>query len=53
MKTATGSSIPADVQDSAANLLQRIAAKDPTAWEEILRRYGKLEAYSGQRYRSC
>lgn len=51
MKTATVSSIPGDVQDSAANLLQRIAAKDPTAWEEILRRYGKLVSATVRSFR--
>ena len=34
------SSIPADVPDSVADLLQRIAAKNTTAWKGILRRYG-------------
>lgn len=35
------SSIPADVPDSVADLLQRIAAKNTTAWKGILRRYGR------------
>jgi RNA polymerase sigma factor (sigma-70 family) len=42
MTTATISYLPADAPDTLPDLLLRINDRDPTAWDEILRRYGKL-----------
>ena len=42
MTTAIISDTPADARHTVADLLQRIGDKDPTAWDEILRLYGKL-----------
>ncbi|MBV9649476.1 MAG: sigma-70 family RNA polymerase sigma factor [Pseudonocardiales bacterium] len=43
--------MPADTVDSATDLLQRIGDRDPTAWEEILRRYGKLVSATVRSFR--
>ena len=51
MTTATVSCMPADTVDSATDLLQRIGDRDPTAWEEILRRYGKLVSATVRSFR--
>lgn len=40
MTTATTRYAPASATDSVADLLLRIADRDPAAWSEILRRYG-------------
>jgi RNA polymerase sigma factor (sigma-70 family) len=42
MTTATVNCVPADAAESAADLLLGISNGDPAAWDEILRRYGKL-----------
>lgn len=41
MATATTRYVPASTTDSVADLLLRVADRDPAAWNEILRRYGK------------
>jgi RNA polymerase sigma factor (sigma-70 family) len=43
--------IPADATDSVANLLQRIDDGDPAAWDEILRRYGRLVSTTVRSFR--
>ncbi|MGH3974652.1 MAG: RNA polymerase sigma factor [Pseudonocardiaceae bacterium] len=42
MTTATIGYVPFDATDSMADLLQGISNKDSAAWDEIIRRYGKL-----------
>lgn len=42
MTTAIIPYTPPGATDSVADLLLRIGERDPAAWEEILRRYGKL-----------
>jgi RNA polymerase sigma factor (sigma-70 family) len=42
MTTATISDVSADATDSVADLLLGISEGNPAAWDEILRRYGKL-----------
>ena len=51
MTTATINYVPADATDSAADLLQGIGDGDPTAWDEILRRYGELVSATVRRFR--
>jgi RNA polymerase sigma factor (sigma-70 family) len=51
MTTATISYIPTDATDSVADLFQRIGDGDPAAWDEILRRYGKLVSTIVQSFR--
>ena len=42
MTTANISYVPAHATDGVAKLLLRIGDRDPTAWDEIIHRYGKL-----------
>src|SRR3954465_8647103 len=51
MTTATVNRIAADATDSATELLQRIGDRDPTAWDEILHRYGKLVSATVRSFR--
>jgi RNA polymerase sigma factor (sigma-70 family) len=51
MTTATISDISTDATDSVADLLHRISNGDPAAWDEILRRYGKLVSTIVQSFR--
>jgi RNA polymerase sigma factor (sigma-70 family) len=51
MTTATISYLPADTTDSVADLLLRIGDGDPTAWDEILRRYSKLVSTTVRSFR--
>jgi len=51
MTTATISYVPTDATDSVADLFQRIGDGDPAAWDEILRRYGKLVSTTVQPFR--
>ncbi|MGH3887002.1 MAG: RNA polymerase sigma factor [Pseudonocardiaceae bacterium] len=51
MTTATISDVPADATDSVADLFQRIGDGDPAAWNEILRRYGKLVSTTVRSFR--
>src|SRR3954465_4755562 len=51
MTTATVNRIAADATDSATELLQRIGDRDPTAWDEILHRYGKLVSTTVRSFR--
>jgi RNA polymerase sigma factor (sigma-70 family) len=51
MTTATVSCSAADTADSATDLLQRVGNRDPAAWEEILRRYGKLVSATVRSFR--
>jgi RNA polymerase sigma factor (sigma-70 family) len=51
MMTATISYIPTDVTDSVADLLQGIGNGNPEAWDEILRRYGKLVSTTVRSFR--
>ncbi|MGH3972049.1 MAG: RNA polymerase sigma factor [Pseudonocardiaceae bacterium] len=51
MTTATISDISADATDSVADLLHRISNGDPAAWDEILRRYGKLVSTTVRSFR--
>jgi RNA polymerase sigma factor (sigma-70 family) len=49
--TATLSYVLADAADAATNLLLRINDGDPAAWDEILRRYGKLVSTTVRSFR--
>ena len=51
MTTATISHVPADATDSVADLLRGIDDGDPAAWDEILRRYGKLVSTTVRSFR--
>jgi RNA polymerase sigma factor (sigma-70 family) len=51
MTTATVSCSAADIADSATELLQRIGNRDPAAWDEILRKYGKLVSATVRSFR--
>jgi RNA polymerase sigma factor (sigma-70 family) len=51
MTTATISYVPTDATDSVADLLQGIGDGDPAAWDEILRRYGKLVSTTVRSFR--
>lgn len=51
MTTATISDISTDATDSVADLLHRISNGDPAAWDEILRRYGKLVSTTVRSFR--
>ena len=51
MTTATISYIPADTTDNTADLLKGICDRDPAAWDEILRRYGKLVSATVRSFR--
>ncbi len=51
MTTATINHIPADVTDSVADLLPGISDGDPAAWNEILRRYGRLVSATVRSFR--
>lgn len=51
MTTATVSYLPTDATDSAVDLLQGIGDGDPAAWDEILRRYGKLVSATVRSFR--
>jgi RNA polymerase sigma factor (sigma-70 family) len=51
MTTATISYVPADDTDSTADLLRGISNRDPAAWDELLRRYGKLVAATVRSFR--
>ncbi len=51
MTTATISYVLIDATDSAADLLQRIDDGNPAAWDEILRRYGKLVSTTVRSFR--
>ncbi|MGH3801558.1 MAG: RNA polymerase sigma factor [Pseudonocardiaceae bacterium] len=51
MTTAIISDVPADATDSVADLFHRIGDGDPVAWNEILRRYGKLVSTTVRSFR--
>jgi RNA polymerase sigma factor (sigma-70 family) len=51
MTTATISYVPADATDSMADLLLRISDGDAAAWDEIIRRYGKLVSRTVRSFR--
>lgn len=51
MTTATISDISADATDGVADLLHRISNGDPAAWDEIIRRYGKLVSTTVRSFR--
>ena len=51
MTTATTSYAPAVATSSVADLLLRAGDGDPAAWEEILRRYGKLVSSTVRSFR--
>jgi RNA polymerase sigma factor (sigma-70 family) len=51
MTTATISYVSADSTDGVADLLLRIGDRDPLAWDEILRRYGKLVSATVRSFR--
>ena len=51
MTTATMRYAPADAPDSVACLLERIRRGDAAAWDEIVRRYGKLVATTVRSFR--
>ncbi len=51
MTTATISYAPANATDSVADLLLGIGDGDPAAWDEILRRYGKLVSTTVRSFR--
>ena len=51
MTTATISYVPADATDNVADLLRGIGDGDPAAWDEILRRYGKLVSTTVRSFR--
>ncbi len=51
MTTATINHVAADATDSAVDLLQGIGDGDPAAWDEILRRYGKLVSTTVRSFR--
>ncbi|MGH3917768.1 MAG: RNA polymerase sigma factor [Pseudonocardiaceae bacterium] len=51
MATTTTSYAPIGARDSAADLLLRIRDGDPSAWDEILRRYAKLVSTTVRSFR--
>jgi RNA polymerase sigma factor (sigma-70 family) len=51
MTTTTINYLPADAADSPPDLLQGISNGDPSAWDEILRRYGKLVSTTVRSFR--
>jgi RNA polymerase sigma factor (sigma-70 family) len=51
MTTTTISYFPADITDSPADLLLGISNGDPSAWDEIIRRYGKLVSTTVRSFR--
>lgn len=51
MTTATTSYVPAVATSSVADLLLRAGDGDPAAWEEIVRRYGKLVSSTVRSFR--
>jgi RNA polymerase sigma factor (sigma-70 family) len=51
MTTTTINYLPADGADSPPDLLQGISNGDPSAWDEILRRYGKLVSTTVRSFR--
>jgi hypothetical protein len=51
MTTATISYIPDDATDSVADLLLGISDGNPTAWDEILRRYGDVVSRTVRSFR--
>jgi sigma-70-like protein len=51
MTTTTINHVPADATASVADLLRRIGDGDQVAWDEILRRYGKLVSTTVRSFR--
>ncbi len=51
MTTATISYVQTSAMDSMADLLLRVRDGDPVAWEEIMRRYGKLVSTTVRSFR--
>ena len=51
MTTATINYVPADTTNSAADLLLGISNGDRAAWDELLRRYGKLVSATVRSFR--
>ena len=51
MTTTTISHSPADAADSLSDLLRGISNGDPSAWDEVLRRYGKLVSTTVRSFR--
>ncbi|HKR49229.1 MAG TPA: sigma-70 family RNA polymerase sigma factor [Pseudonocardiaceae bacterium] len=51
MTTATISYVPTEATESMADLFERISDGDSAAWDEILRRYGKLVSITVQSFR--
>ncbi|MGH3600068.1 MAG: RNA polymerase sigma factor [Pseudonocardiaceae bacterium] len=51
MTTATMNHISTDDAGSVANLLRRIGDGDPAAWDEIIRRYGRLVSATVRSFR--
>src|SRR5437763_6558453 len=51
MTTTTISNSPAETTESLPDLLQGISSGDPSAWDEIIRRYGRLVSTTVRSFR--